>query len=78
MLKNIKILLGIVLILFVAGCDDYSELDSPTAPAPPSTGTANFTRFLSIGNSLTAGYQSSALYQSGQVFSCLLYTSRCV
>jgi len=69
MLKNIKILLGIILILIVVGCDDYSELDSPTTPAPPSTGTANFTRFVSIGNSITAGYQSGTIYKSGQMYS---------
>lgn len=30
------------------------------------TGTANFTKFYSVGNSITAGYQSSALYSDAQ------------
>lgn len=68
--NKIKILFSVVLfLLIIIGCDDYSDLTPPTTPAPPSTGTADFTRYMSIGNSLTAGYQSSALYQSGQIYS---------
>jgi GDSL-like Lipase/Acylhydrolase len=51
--------------LFI-GCEDKSDLTAPTAP---NTGTANFAKFVSIGNSLTAGYQSSALYESSQKYS---------
>lgn len=35
----------------------------------PSTGNADFSKFVSIGNSLTAGYQSGALYESSQIYS---------
>lgn len=53
--------------ILLTGCKDRSELTAPTAPNPKS-GTADFTRFVTIGNSLTAGYQSSALYHSAQIY----------
>ncbi len=40
-----------------------------TAPTPPPTGNANLTTLVSIGNSLTAGYQNGALYESAQMYS---------
>lgn len=64
-----KILLSFVALALVAGsfigCKDRSDL---TAPAAVNTGSANFTRYVALGNSLTAGYQSSSLYQSGQKY----------
>ncbi|MBK7979658.1 MAG: hypothetical protein IPK06_06575 [Ignavibacteriae bacterium] len=56
------LMLGLVLL----ACEDRTEL---TEPSKPNTGTANFTKFVAIGNSLTAGYQSSALYESAQEYS---------
>ena len=32
----------------------------------PSAGDANFSKYVSLGNSLTAGYTDQALYRSGQ------------
>jgi len=65
---KMKLLLSIFLsALFVISCDDFKELD---APVPGSTsGNANFSRFVTIGNSITAGYQSGTIYQSGQIYS---------
>lgn len=63
--KLISVSLVLALTLFI-GCEDRSEL---TTPAPPSTGSVSFERFVTLGNSLTAGYQSSSLYQSAQVYS---------
>ena len=62
-------LLSIVLIsaLFVISCDDFTEIDPPVQNN--ASGSANFARYVSIGNSLTAGYQSSSLYQSSQEYS---------
>jgi lysophospholipase L1-like esterase len=40
-------------------------VETPT-PTTPSAGTANFTKFVAIGNSLTAGYQAGALFNEGQ------------
>lgn len=35
----------------------------------PASGDADFTKYISVGNSLTAGYTNGALYKSGQEFS---------
>ncbi len=64
-IKILSILLLSVSMLFV-GCEDRTDL---TPPKAPDTGNADFTSFVSIGNSLTAGYQNGALYQSAQVYS---------
>ncbi len=62
-----KKLLAIILLgFFILSCEDRSELTEPTKP---NTGSADFSKFVTIGNSLTAGYQSSALYESAQVYS---------
>ncbi|KAF0141184.1 MAG: hypothetical protein FD122_1836 [Stygiobacter sp.] len=64
---NRFLLLSLLLVFFVvAGCEDRSELNQPSAP---STGQVSFERFVVMGNSLTAGYQSGSLYQSAQVYS---------
>lgn len=57
----------ILLLLFAAGCAE----DKPTEPGeqPVNTGSANFTTYVALGNSLTAGYQSSALSQRDQPWS---------
>ena len=65
-----KKILKIVSVVFIAaliliGCDEYNKV---TAPAV-NTGTANFSKFVTIGNSLTAGYQSAALFESAQMYS---------
>jgi lysophospholipase L1-like esterase len=64
-----KLLLALAVIIssfaFYA-CEDRSELSAPEAP---NTGTASFERLVSIGNSLTAGYQSGALFESAQKYS---------
>ena len=67
---KIKIsLLSIILLsaLFIISCDDYSELNAPVQNG--TSGSANFSRFVSIGNSITAGYQSGTIYESGQKYS---------
>ena len=65
-----KKILKIVSFVFIAaliiiGCDEYNEVTAPTV----NTGTANFSKFVTIGNSLTAGYQSAALFESAQMYS---------
>ncbi|WP_299102473.1 SGNH/GDSL hydrolase family protein [uncultured Winogradskyella sp.] len=73
-MKNIKyILLSAVLIGFTA-CNDESDfedqLDNPLTEEvlPPLTaGSANFSNYVSIGNSLTAGFTDNALFIQGQV-----------
>ncbi|MBK7867394.1 MAG: hypothetical protein IPJ75_10640 [Ignavibacteriales bacterium] len=62
---SIVLLLASAVFVFT-GCEDRAEL---TAPAVPSTGTASFARYVAVGNSLTAGYQSGSLYESAQKYS---------
>lgn len=61
--------LFLTLLLLVLSCEQ--EMLVPQAPEPeePPTGTsgsANFTKFVSIGNSLTAGFMAGALFDFGQ------------
>ena len=64
-----KIIIALSLLSFVAlaivGCEDYSKITAPVF----STGSADFTRFVSIGNSLTMGEQSSSVFETGQMYS---------
>jgi len=67
---KIKIgILSIILLstLFVISCDDFTEIDPPVQNGV--SGSANFSRYVALGNSITAGYQSGALYQSSQLYS---------
>lgn len=61
---------AILSIALVAGlfasCGDFKKTN---VVSPPSNGTLDFTTFVSLGNSLTAGYQSGALFQSAQEWS---------
>lgn len=52
-------LLGLVL----GGCQP--DLDAPTA----SAGSADFSRYIAVGNSLTAGFSDNGLYREGQLSS---------
>ncbi len=65
-MKKILLLLAMASLLFFVACEDRSDL---TAPSAPNTGSADFSRFVTLGNSLTAGYQSGALYESSQMYS---------
>ena len=61
MKKYIKyLLIALLLPVIFFGCKDRTELNPPTSPNP-NAGSVDLSRFVSIGNSLTAGYQSSAL-----------------
>jgi len=54
-------------VFFIISCDDFSEIEAPVQKG--ISGNANFARFVSIGNSITAGYQSGTIYQSAQMYS---------
>ncbi len=47
------------------GCEDRSDLTAPTV----NTGSVDFSRFVVVGNSLSAGYQNGTLYESSQKYS---------
>lgn len=54
-------------VFVLQGC----KKDSATQPENPNvnTGTANFSKFVTIGNSITAGYQSGSLFKTAQQYS---------
>jgi hypothetical protein len=58
-MKNFKIYL-IAGLLFLAACKP--EVHNPA----PTKGRADFTRYIAVGNSLTAGYSNGGLYLAGQ------------
>lgn len=62
MIKNIKYLL-IASLSFVA-CED--EDSSVAVDVPATAGSANFAKYVALGNSLTAGFSDNALFKKGQ------------
>ncbi len=52
-------------LLFLASCNPTPVNN----PEKPGAGSANFTSYVAVGNSLTAGYADGALYISGQKYS---------
>jgi hypothetical protein len=67
-MKRLKLYSLLATLLLVLSCEQ--EVLVPQAPQPEepsgSPGSANFTKFVSIGNSLTAGYMAGALFDFGQ------------
>lgn len=65
LLTHSKKLLSLVLVLALfTGCKDYQDLDVD----PVDTGDADFSSYVAVGNSLTAGFQSNALYKDAQKY----------
>jgi hypothetical protein len=66
MIKNFKWLL-LVSISFVA-CNNDDEVATPVVEPPVVVvpGSANFSNYVALGNSLTAGFTDGALYKAGQ------------
>ena len=52
-------------VLLFASCEDYNDLDTGVV----ETDQVDMTTYAAVGNSLTAGLQSGALYESAQEFS---------
>ncbi len=66
MKNHYKILVTILLpLMMFFGCKERTDLTGPQTVS----GQADFSSFVTIGNSLTAGYQSSALFESSQRYS---------
>ncbi|HLP14915.1 MAG TPA: SGNH/GDSL hydrolase family protein [Bacteroidota bacterium] len=55
---------AVLTIAAVGGCTD----SAPSGPAP-SLGSVKVNKYVAIGNSLTAGYQSNGWYESAQIYS---------
>lgn len=65
-MKNKISYIGVLALMLTIGCQqEVMELE-PLPPVTGEPGSADFTKFVSIGNSLTAGYQAGALFQEGQ------------
>jgi len=65
-IKNILISAFIASLVLMFACEDHTDL---TGPGPVDTGDIDFTSYVAIGNSLTAGFQNNALYENSQVLS---------
>lgn len=66
-MKSTKLILftaALMAAAVIGGCTD----SAPSGPAP-SLGNVTVKKYVAIGNSLTAGYQSNALYESAQIYS---------
>lgn len=62
-MKNKFIYLSVLLALGFASCEPEFEND---VDADYSAGDADFTTYVAVGNSLTAGYMDGTVYKSGQ------------
>lgn len=74
-MKNLKnYLFALLTLVFITACDEYKNLvdeqleQNPLPPAPSGdAGNLDLTKYVSIGNSIAAGYQDRALYNNAQV-----------
>jgi hypothetical protein len=67
MIKNIKLLFLVSLTFIACNNNDEEVVKYNTSDGlPPTAGIANFAKFVSLGNSLTAGYSDNALFIDGQ------------
>ena len=63
-----------IVLLWLASCSTEDELIEereetfPAAQLSGEAGTVNFSKYVAIGNSLTAGLMDAALYDNGQVY----------
>ena len=67
MIKNIKLLL-LVSLTFVACSkkDDEVVINNSSDGLPLTAGTADFSKYVAVGNSLSAGYSDGGLFIEGQ------------
>lgn len=67
MIKNFKWLLLVSLTFIACSSDDEAVVDPNSSDGLPLTaGSADFSKYVSLGNSLTAGYSDNALFMAGQ------------
>jgi lysophospholipase L1-like esterase len=72
-MKKFLALLSMFGLIF-ASCSDDDAVNPTATPVPPepitiTSGSANFSNYVALGNSLTAGFSDAALFQSGQAAS---------
>lgn len=63
-MKNLKIYFTAITVFIFVSC----KYEMPVEPGqePPSTGSVNFSKYVSIGDGITAGFMDAALYYEGQ------------
>lgn len=67
MIKNFKWLLLVSLTFVACSSDDEAVVDPNSSDGLPLTaGSADFSKYVALGNSLTAGFSDGALFISGQ------------
>lgn len=64
MIKNIKWLVLVSLTFVACNNDD----DATVAEVPVTAGSANFSKYVALGDSFAAGYSDGALFKKGQTF----------
>src|SRR5690606_37831465 len=63
-MKNLsKILIAASLTTFI-GCND--DFENPVEDIQVTSGSADFSKYVALGNSLTSGFSDNALFMSGQ------------
>ncbi len=62
-MKNLKLYIYVLLVGLIGLSACKPELHTPK----PTSGSADFSRYIAIGNSLTAGYADGGLYRAGQL-----------
>jgi lysophospholipase L1-like esterase len=65
MIKNFKWLF-LVSLTFVACNSEETDISGVVAEVPATAGDADFSKYVALGNSLTAGYSDGALFVAGQ------------
>lgn len=66
---NSKYIWLLIVIISLSACNDIEDVsrETPVTSLPELTaGTANFSKFVSLGNSLTAGFTDNALFKASQ------------
>jgi lysophospholipase L1-like esterase len=67
MIKNFKWLLLVSLTFVACNSDDDAAIDPNSSDGLPLTaGSADFSKYVALGNSLTAGFSDNALFIAGQ------------
>lgn len=66
---KIKYIWLLLIFLGLVACDDDDNSNSSQPLPELSAGSADFSTYVSLGNSLTAGYTDNALFQAGQASS---------